>query len=60
MFQDVTDQYNVRDQKETKKEQRESIFQTTVAFEKFALKFGRYRLTKTEPQMNITKSKLCK
>ena len=66
LFQNITDQYNgmenrkVQPDTNTKKEQRKSIFQTVVAFEKFALKYSYNRLAKSAPQINITNSKLCK
>ena len=60
LFQNVTGQYVVQLDTNTRKERRESVFQIVVAFEKFTLNYGDNHLSKTAPQINITNSKLCK
>ncbi|XP_078382019.1 adhesion G protein-coupled receptor L4-like [Oculina patagonica] len=64
LFQNVTEQYKKMNSHEAqldtaaKKERREYIFQTAVAFEKFVLYYGHYHLNGSALQINITNSKL--
>lgn len=43
-------------EKPTEQQQEESFFQSAVAFEEFVLKYGKYHLNNTLPEMSFNKS----
>ncbi len=64
MFKNTTKQYKairtqqVRLHATVEQEQRESIFRTAVAFEKFVLNYSNYHVSESTPQIYIVSSNL--
>ncbi|KAL9951184.1 hypothetical protein ACROYT_G043803 [Oculina patagonica] len=64
LFKNTTEKYKkmlfqqVQFNATAEQEQKESIFQTAVAFEKFVLNYSHYHLNESRPQINIFSSSL--
>ena len=65
MFEDFTNQYiNISESSEDElgigeiKTIRESVFRVAVAFEEFALNYGKYHLSGTEPSKKIIRQNM--